>query len=212
MTRQFWPRAATLALLPAFAGSLSAQDSTTTTLICLAPARVEASSGNANEALSAVRETFTAFLTGPSLRAQPLQARLESQVKEESKQAGCPYLLLTTIKVDHKRGGGGLLGRAAAGAVQQGAWEAGVRSGSTAGRIAGQAASGAASQAASNYAVTIRNKDELTLGYRLETPDGKVLVEKREKRKATQDGQDLLTPLVQEAAERIVAAAKEPAR
>jgi hypothetical protein len=105
-------------------------------------------------------------------------------VKGEAKQAGCPYLLLTTIKHVQKRCGGGLLKRMAAGAAQQGAWEAGVASGSTAGRIAGQAAYGAAGQAAYDYAVTVRNKDELTLGYRLETPDRKVLIEKRDKRKA----------------------------
>lgn len=104
-------------------------------------------------------------------------------MKEEAKQAGCPYLLLTTIK--H------------------------VASGSTAGRIAGQAAYGAAGQAAYDYAVTVRNKDELTLGYRLETPDGTVLIEKREKRKAQQDGEDLLTPMVQNASEAIAAAVAE---
>jgi len=46
----------------------------------------------------------------------------------------------------------------------------------------------------------------MTLGYRLETADGKVLVEKKEKRKATSDGEDLLTPMVARAAEAIVAA------
>jgi hypothetical protein len=46
-------------------------------------------------------------------------------VKEEAKQAGCPYLLLTTIKHVQKRCGGDL----------------------------------------NDYAVTVRNKDELTLGY-----------------------------------------------
>jgi hypothetical protein len=156
--------------------------------------------------MDAARESFTSFLTGPSLRAEALKARLASQVKEEAKQAGCPYLLLTTIKHVQKRSGGGLLRKMAAGAAQQGAWEAGVASGSTAGRIAGQAAYGAAGQAAHDYAVAVRNKDELTLGYRLETLDGKVLIEKREKRKAQQDGEDLLSPLVQQASEAIVAA------
>ena len=80
-----------------------------------------------------------------------------------------------------------------------------MTSGSTAGRIAGQAAYGAAGQAAYNYAVTVKNKDEVTLGYRLESGDGKVLLEKTDKRKAKSDGEDLLTPLVQQAAEAIAA-------
>jgi hypothetical protein len=156
--------------------------------------------------MDGVRETFTSYLSGPSLRTEPLKARLASQVKQEAKQSGCPYLLRTTIKHVQKRGGGGLLGRMAAGAAQQGAWEAGVASGSAAGRIAGHAAYGAAGQAASNYAAGTRNKDEMTLGYRLETPDGKVVLEKRDKRKASQDGEDLLTPLVEGASEAIAAA------
>lgn len=198
---------AALAALGLVAGiPAAAQSNPDVTRICLAPASVEAASGGANSAVDAARESFTSFLTGPSLRPEPLKSRLASQVKEEARQAGCPYLLLTTIKHVKKRGGGGLLRRMAAGAAQQGAWEAGVASGSTAGRIAGQAAYGAAGQAAYDYAITIRSKDELTLGYRLETADGKVLVEKREKRKAEQDGEDLLTPLVESAAEAVAAA------
>jgi hypothetical protein len=198
---------AAVAALGVMAGtSVPAQSGPDATRICLAPASVEATSGAANSVIDAVRESFTSFLTGPSLRAEPLKSRLPSQVKEEARQAGCPYVLLTTIKHVQKRSGGGLLKRMAAGAAQQGAWEAGVASGSTAGRIAGQAASGAVGQAAHEYAVTIRDKDELTLGYRLEAADGKVLVENREKRKAQQDGEDLLTPLVESAAEAVAAA------
>jgi len=177
-----------------------------TTHICLAPASVEASVGDASTASAAVRDLFTSFLTGPSLRAQPLAARLASQVREEAHQASCPYLLLTTLKHEHKSSGGGLLGRMATGAAQQGVWEAGVGSRSTAGRIAGEAAYAAASQAASTYANSVHNKDEVTLGYRLEQGDGKVLLEKSDKRKAKMDGEDLLTPMVQQAAEAVVAA------
>ena len=63
-------------------------------------------------------------------------------------------------------------------------------------------------QATYNYAVTIRNRDELTLGYRLEAADGSVLVDEKEKRTAKSDGEDLLTPLAQSASERILQAAK----
>jgi hypothetical protein len=202
------PRVLAVALASAsMAGApLAAQDSASAPRICLAPASVESSTGSAKSAGDAVRESFTSYLTGPSLRAEPLKARLASQVKQEAKLAGCPYLLLTTIKHVHKKSGGGLLKRMAAGAAQQGAWEAGAASGSTAGRIAGHAAYGAAGQAAHDYAYTIRNKDEVTLGYRLEAPNGKVLIEKRDKRKAEQDGEDLLTPLVEAASEAVAAA------
>jgi hypothetical protein len=196
-------------VLAALAGVGSRAEATApadTTRICLAPASVEGTSGNAASAIDAARETFTSYLTGPSLAAEPLKARLASQVREEARQAGCPYLLLTTLKHVQKRSGGSVLGRMAAGAAQEGAWQAGMSSGSAVGRVAGVAAYGAAGQAAYNYAAGIHNKDELTLGYRLESADGKVLVEKEDKRKAKSDGEDLLTPMVQEAAEAVVAA------
>ena len=197
--------AVVLGLLGVHRGRLEAQ--VDSVRICLAPAAIE-SSNNTAAAVDAVRESFIGFLTGPSLKAHPLTARLESQAREEAKQASCPFILLTTLKLVSKRSGGSMLGQIATGAARQGAWEAGARSGTAVGRVAGSAAYGGLSQAAYNYAVTIRNKDELTLGYRLEAADGTVLVEQREKRTAQSDGEDLLTPLVQQAAEQIVAAAK----
>jgi hypothetical protein len=186
-----------------------AQQDSAVTRICLAPSSVEAGSSNANAAMDATRENFLSYLTGPTLKAEALKSRLESQVKEEAKQAGCPFLLITTVKLVSKKGGSNLLGQVAAGAVRQGAWEAGVASGNTAGRIAGSAVSAAANQAAYNYAVGIHNKDELTLTYRLEGADGSVLLDKKESRKAKADGEDVLTPLIQNASEQVVAVAKK---
>jgi hypothetical protein len=68
------------------------------------------------------------------------------------------------------------------------------------------AAAGAVSSAVSGYATNSRQEDELTLSYRLENADGKVLLRKSEKRKAKADGEDLLTPLAQAAAEAIASA------
>ena len=65
----------------------------------------------------------------------------------------------------------------------------------------------ARSGAVSDYANGSRRKDELTLGYRLESGAGVVLVDESEKQKAKSDGEDLLTPVVQHAAESVVAAA-----
>jgi hypothetical protein len=77
--------------------------------------------------------------------------------------------------------------------------------------VAAGAAAGAASSAVYDYAYSSRTKDELTLSYRLESPGGTVLLEKSDKRKAKSDGEDLLTPLAQRAAEAVAnAAAKAP--
>ena len=175
--------------------------------ICLAPATVEAAP-NGVDPLSAVRDAFTSFLNGPTLAVQPLSSRLQSQVRQEAKLAGCGLLLLTTIRHERKTGGGGLLGKMAGGAVQQGAWTvAGSAGGSTVGRVMAGAAAGAASSTINSYAMSSRQKDELALSYRLENASGQVLVEDSGKRKAKSDGEDLLTPLVQKAAEAIADAA-----
>jgi hypothetical protein len=189
------PLAAAAAQEPAAAGPAVTQ-------ICLAPATI-AAAPNGTDPVSAVRDAFTSFLTGPTLSVQPLSARLQSQARQEAKLGGCGFLLLTTVKHVRKTGGGGRLGKMAGGAVQQGAWAVSGSAGSTVGRVVAGAAAGAASSAVNDYAMASRQKDELTLTYRLEDGSGRVLVEDSEKRKATADGDDLLTPLVQKAAEAI---------
>jgi hypothetical protein len=176
------------------------------TQICLAPASVEAAPSGVDP-MAAVRDAFASFLTGPTLAVQPLNARLQSQVREEAKLAGCRFLLFPSVKHERKSGGGGIFGKVASGAVQQGAWAVSGSAGSTVGRVVAGAAAGAASSAVYDYASSSRNKDELTLAYRLESGAGAVLLEKSEKRKAKSDGEDLLTPLVQRAAEAIADAA-----
>ena len=176
------------------------------TQICLAPAAVEAAPSG-GDPVAAVREAFTRVLCGPTLAVQPLCARLQSQVRREAKLNHCAFLLLPTVKHERKSGGAGILGKVAGGAVQQGAWAVSGSTGSTVGRVVAGAAAGAASSAVYDYASNSRNKDELTLRYRLESGAGAVLVERSEKRKAKSDGEDLLTPLVQRAAEAIAEAA-----
>lgn len=180
------------------------------TQICLAPAVVEAAPQGADP-IKAVEETFTSFLAGPTLTVQPLTARLQGQVREEAKLNGCQFLVFPTVKHVRKTGGGGFLGKVASGAVQQGAYSVGTSSGAV-GRVVAGAAAGAASSAASDYAAGSRTRDELTLSYRLESAAGKVLVERSEKRKAKSDGEDLLTPLVQHAAETVADAAAREVR
>ena len=190
------PLAPAAAQDPAPAGPAVAQ-------ICLAPATVEAAP-NGVDPVAAVSAAFSTFLNGPTLAVQPLGSRLQSQARQEAKLGGCGFLLLTTVKHERKTGGSGILGKMAGGAVQQGAWAVtGSVGGSMAGRVAAGAVAGAASSTINDYAMSSRQKDELTLTYRLEDGNGKVLAEDSEKRKAKADGEDLLTPIAQKAAEAI---------
>ena len=158
-----------------------------------------------SDPVAAVRETFTSFLSGPTLGVTPLNARLESQVRQEAKLTGCSYLLLPSIK-HQRKSGGGMLSRVAGGAAEYGAWSVAAGAGSTAERVAANAAAGAARTAAWDYAHNFQAKDELILAWRLEKQDGKELKKGKDKKKADSNGEDLLTPLVQGASEAIAAA------
>ena len=186
--------------------TLGAQEAKAPARICLAPPTAQVASGSTTQAADAVREAFAAYLTGPSLTVTPLTARLASQAREEAKQAACPYVLFTAFKHERKQGSG-LLGKMASGAVQGSAWELRGAAQSAAGRVAANAAANAAAEAARAVSGNVKSKDEITLDYRLETGDGTVVVKSAGKAKAESDGQDLLTPLVERAAEAVAAAA-----
>lgn len=188
-----------------FAVTLTPTAQAAETQICLAPATAQAALGNSADVIGAVREQFTSFLTGPSVAVKPLESRLASQAREEARLSHCPYVLFPTIR--HERKGSGLLGRVAAGAIQSGAWEVAGRAPSSTTRVlAGTASAGAASYSVYSQ---IRSRDVMNLEYRLESADGRVLLEKKDRRNAGSDGEDLLTPLVQGAAEDIMSTLSE---
>jgi hypothetical protein len=186
-------------------GLANAMEQRDTAHVCLGPTSVTATTGSAETAAGAVREAFTSFLSGPSITTRALSARLQSQAREEARQSSCRYLLLTTLKHQQKHNSG-LMRRMAGSAAQQGAWAVGASAGSVAGRVAAGAAYGAAGSAAYDFAVTVRNKDEMTLTSRLEDANGTVLLERTDKKKASADGEDLLAPLVEQVSEAVVAA------
>jgi len=158
---------------------------------------------NNTEAATAVRDNFSSFLTGPTISVTPLTARLSSQAREEAKEAKCDFVLFTSLKQERKKSGGGLLGKIAGEAAQQGAYSIGSTATSTAGRIAAHTVAGAANAAATSLATSTKVHDEMELKYRLESFAGQVLLDSSGKRKAKSDGEDLLTPLIEAASEKI---------
>ncbi|HEX5820109.1 MAG TPA: hypothetical protein VFY20_14570 [Gemmatimonadales bacterium] len=179
------------------------------TTICLATTLVESAPGKVSDVAEAVRAVFTEYLEGPSIDVVPLQSKLPSQVDREAREAGCPFVVHTTLKHVSKGGGGGLGGKLLGGAVHGGSWAAGSAISEAVGGTAGQVVGGAATGAANNvgyaaYYGSTKARDELTLGTRLKAADGTVLVDRNDKRKAASDGEDLLTPIVQKAADQIV--------
>jgi hypothetical protein len=174
--------------------------------LCLAPASVQMTGVSPDQALAAVRETFAAFLAGPSLEVVPLAARTPSQVREEAQLAGCTATVFVTLRHTRKQGGG-LLGRLAGAALQDASRQA--PTGGIAGSVT-RAATEEAAAAVRDLSASTQARDELTLEYRLARADGGPGVEGRGRRKAGADGEDLLTPLVEQAAARIAEAVLGP--
>lgn len=159
--------------------------------------------GDATAFSTSLRDLLASYLTGPSLRAISLDARLPSQAIEEARQKQCAYVLLTTIarKRDDGTGWGRALGQAAGSAAYYG-----IPYGGGAAAAAARGAAVAGAHAVSTMASTTRAKDEVTLSYRVGTVDAVMrTAPKAEKAKARSDGEDLLTPLVEKAAESVAA-------
>jgi hypothetical protein len=194
---------ATLAIIPCAFATLGAQGAVEKTTICLAPATVQMASGSSADGGTAVRESFASYRSGPTLVVTPLNARLASQAREEAKQASCKCVVYSSMKLERGKSGGGFLGKMIGGAVESSAWELRGAARSTAGRMVANAAASAAAEAARGLATNVKTRDELTLDWRLESIDGAVVAKNNTNAKASSDGQDLLTPMVERAAETI---------
>jgi hypothetical protein len=171
--------------------------------IGIVPPKVQMSAGDQAQAAEALRNSFASYLKTPSVEVIPLSSRLASAVTEEARQTECDYVLYAAMSVK-KSGGGSMFGRAI-----------GNIAGSAAGHIpgGGSASTGAARSAAIGGVYTtativssIKAKDEVTLEYRLEPTDpARQRVANTAKAKASQDGEDILTGLVEKAAGVVVA-------
>jgi hypothetical protein len=169
---------------------------------------VQMNAGNPAQAAEAVRNTFASYLTGPTIEVVMLSARLPALAMDEAKQSQCDYLLSSSLTIKKGGGGGSLFGRAI-----------GSVAGTAAGHVpgGGSAATGAVRSAAitgiyttAAIASSIKAKDELSLEYKLESTDGaRPGVANTAKGKAKSDGEDVLTPLIEKAAEAVVGALKK---
>jgi hypothetical protein len=175
------------------------------TRLCLATPRAQVSAGDAAQAAEGIRNTFKSYFTGPTMEVVVLAARLPAQAFEEARQGGCEFVLNSSFTLKKGGRGGGLLGRTLGDAANTAVWNV-PGGGSTAGAVARSAAISGVYTAAS-IAGSIKAKDELTLEYKLQAADGeRLLLAKTGKAKAKSDGEDVLTPLIENAADAVAAA------
>jgi hypothetical protein len=157
---------------------------------------------NAANLAAAVRNTLAGYLKGSAVELVQLEAMLPSQVEAEARQKECDFVVYASVS--HKKGGGGfggMFGKVVAPAVGQ----VGIgHTGSTAGNIAGQAATNAV-VSAGEVSANVKQKDELTLDVRVQAPGGATPAASRQfKGKAKSAGEDIITPVVEQAAQMII--------
>jgi hypothetical protein len=171
--------------------------------IGLVTPKVQMSSGDAAQAAEVLRNGFAGYLKAQNVEVTMLSARLPSSAMEEARQSECDYVLYASMSVK-KGGGGSMFGRAI-----------GNVAGSAAGHIpgGGSATTGAARSAAitgvySTAAIvsSIKARDDVTLDYKLEPTGGaRQGVANTAKAKASHDGEDVVSALIEKAAGVVIA-------
>ena len=186
--------------------------------ICLVLPKAQLGQGSSGADVGEpVRQTMISYLNGPQAELISLTARIPTQVDAEAQQAACEYVLYTSVA--QKKGGGGfgkLLAVAAAAAPIASMMVPGVggMGGNYGAMMAGQAVASAASAAAAQDAQqqameaingaseqNIKKGDQVTLDYLLMKPGvEEPFAAKSTSAKASQKGEDLLSPLIEQAA------------
>ncbi|HET6979764.1 MAG TPA: hypothetical protein VFI24_25760 [Pyrinomonadaceae bacterium] len=159
--------------------------------------------GNVTEGMNpqqlalAVQNTLMENLKSSNVEAIPIDGA--GGIQAEAKQKDCDYLVFANVAL--KKGGGGF----------------GSFMNSAAGKVASNVGYGSSTAAvvatnavvAATVAENIKSKDEMTLDVRLERPGATTSTFAQQyKGKAKSAGEDLITPLVQQAAQAVLAAAK----
>jgi hypothetical protein len=149
-----------------------------------------------------IRNTIVQYLTGPAQEVVPLGAMIPTQIEAEATSKQCDYILYSSIA--QKIGGGGFSMLKKVGSMSSMVPGVGMMTGSMTGAMTAAAASSVMTGAAS-AASTVKAKSDVTFEYKLIAPGAdKPLVANTEKVKAKEDGEDVITPLIEQAATAIL--------
>jgi hypothetical protein len=162
-----------------------------------------------------IRNAVVSLMSGPAIEIAALDAHLPLQLQAEAAQKQCDYILFSGVTVKHGSGGGfGKFMKMSSVAASMtpmagmGRGMGGAIAAQTAG-MAAQAASQAAQQEAMNQLAgfngQIKSKDDVTVQYQLvPTGESSPKVQNTLQAKAKSNGEDVLTPLLQQAANNVL--------
>jgi hypothetical protein len=155
---------------------------------------------------AAIQNSLAEYLKTPEVEIVAIEAKLPSAIEAEIKEKAIDYVVYATVS--HKKGGGGfgkMFGTVAP-VLGQVAPMAGM-GGSVAGQIAGSVATTAIMTAAT-MSQNVKAKDAIELNVVMQKASDKSnALTKQLKAKAKSDGEDIITPLIEQSAQAIVDAA-----
>jgi len=181
--------------------------------IGIAPAQAQLGQGNNAQAdyATPIRNAIVYMMNGPAVEVAALDARIPLQLQAEAQQKQCDYILLSSVTVQH---GGGKFGKfMKAGNMATNMNPMVMMTKSVSAMAASQAAAQAAAMTAQQQAVSqlsqfngqIKSKDDVTVDYQLyPTGQAQPKLQNSLKGKAKSDGEDVLTPLIQQTATAIL--------
>ena len=154
---------------------------------------------NPQELAGAIQNTLSEYLKGSRVELVPIEAKLAAAIETEAKEKQCAYVLYAIVS--HKKGGGGFgMFKAIAPVMSSVIPMAGGMGGAIAGSVASTAINTAAS-ATSN----VKKKDELTLDIKVNsTGGGAAALARQFKAKAQSEGEDIISPMIEQAAQAII--------
>ncbi len=185
--------------------------------IGIAPAQAQMGQGNNAQADygTPVRNAIVFMMNGPAVEIAALDAQVPIQLQAEAQQKQCDYILVSSVTVKHANNGNldkfMKAGSMAANFTPLGmmAHSMGAMNGMIATQTVMQTAAMSTQQLAmsqlSGFNGQIKSKDEVTIDYQL-VPTGATQpkLQNSLKGKSKSDGEDVLTPLIQQAANSIL--------
>ncbi len=160
--------------------------------------RAQVLAGDAMQSAEALRNGFASSLKAPNVEV------ISVSTTDEARQRECDYVLSTSMSVK-KGGGGSMFGRAIGNVAGSAAGH--IPGGSSAGTAAARSATITGVYTTAAIVNSIKAKDEVSLEYKLDsTQTQATLVGSKDKGKATSDGEDIVTPMIQRASQAILAA------
>jgi hypothetical protein len=158
-----------------------------------------------------IRNAMVALMSGPAVEIAALDSHIAMQLQAEAQQKQCDYVLYSSVVVKHSQGGGFGKFMKMAGPVAS-MTPMGMAAHGMGGAMAASAASAAASAAAQSaqqqamsqlagFNGQIKSKDDVNVQYQLvQTGQTAPLLQNALAGKAKSDGEDVLTPLLQQTA------------